>query len=138
MRKRQNIILSLIIFNFVNSKKTMNNLQEVFNRLQEVKKEQKTLQAVYRDALAGSKSYQEIAEKIKALREEKKKIESAIQGDLRAELTKLDAIKQDIESDKIMMSDLALNEFTKGNVIEIVDQYSNKYEPLFTVKFKKI
>ena len=116
----------------------MNNLQEVFNSIQEVKKEQKTLQAVYRDALANSKSYQEITEKLKALREEKKKIENAIQTDLREELTKLDAIKQNIESDKVMMSDLALNEFTKGNHIEIVDQYSNKYEPLFSVKFKKI
>jgi hypothetical protein len=116
----------------------MDNLQEIFNRILEVKKEQKTLQSACRDALTNTKSYQEVVEKIKLLREEKKKIEGAIQTDLKAELSKLEALKQDIESDKIMMSDLALNELAHGKTVEVTDKYANKYEPIFSVKFKKI
>ena len=37
-----------------------------------------------------------------------------------------------------MMSDIALNKIMKGETVEITDQYDNKYEPLFSVKFRKI
>lgn len=115
----------------------MPNLQEVFNRLQETKKEQRTIKSTYKDALATSQSYQQVIEKLQTLKEEKKKIEENIKSDFKSEFDKLDAIKLEIETDKLIMSDLALNEITKGNMIEIVDQYSNKYEPVFSVRFKK-
>jgi DNA repair exonuclease SbcCD ATPase subunit len=116
----------------------MPNLQEVFNRMQETKDEQKVIKSVYREALDNSLQYQEVITRYKAVKEEKKKIEENIQTEYRSELSKLDAIKQDLETDKILMSDLALNELTSGHTVEIVDKYENKYEPLFSVKFKKI
>jgi hypothetical protein len=42
-----------------------------------------------------------------------------------------------VESDKALLSDLALGEYAKGGHIEVVDQYNNKYEPVFNVRFKK-
>ena len=50
----------------------MANMQEVFNRIQETKKEQKELKAMYRDALNNSGAYQRSLEELKKLREEKK------------------------------------------------------------------
>jgi predicted nuclease with TOPRIM domain len=114
------------------------NLQEIFNLIEENKHEQKTVKAIYREAFEKSTSYKEVVEKINALKEEKKKIENAIKDEFRSELNKLDAIKTELESTILIMSDLAINEMVKGNVIEIVDKYANKYEPLFTVRFKKI
>jgi uncharacterized protein YlxW (UPF0749 family) len=116
----------------------MTNLQEIFNRIQQTKQEQKEIKAIYRDALTNSSSYKEITEKLNELKEEKKKIENAIKVDLRSELNKLDVFKTELETDNMLMSDLAFNELTKGNTIEIVDKYENKYEPIFLVKFKKI
>lgn len=116
----------------------MPNLQEVFNRMQETKDEQKVIKSVYREALDNSQQYQEVITRYKTVKEEKKKIEENIKTEYRSELSKLDAIKQDLETDKILMSDLALNELTSGHTVEIVDKHSNKYEPLFSVKFKKI
>lgn len=113
-------------------------MQEIFNRIQETKKQQKQIKSMYRDALVNSAQYKEAESKYKALRIEKKKIEEAIKSDFRGELEKLDAMKTDLESDKILLSDLALNELAKGKMIEIVDESANKYEPVFSVKFRKI
>ncbi len=113
-------------------------LQEVFNKIQETRKEQKGIKAVYRDALSNSQELKEVLEKIKVLKEQKKKIEDTIKNEFNSEFQKLDGMKLDIESNNMLLSDLALNEVVKGEMIEITDQYSNKYEPIFTVKFKKL
>lgn len=116
----------------------MPKIQDVFNRIQETKNKQKELKAIYKDALANSFEYQDIADKIKKLKEKKKEIESAISSDFSSEFAKLDSIKLDLESDNLMLSDMALNHVMKGELIEIKDADDNKYEPLFNVKFRKI
>lgn len=116
----------------------MANLQEIFNRIQETKREQKEIKSAYRDALANSVTYKEAIDKYKSLKEEKKKIEEQTKLEFKSELDRLDAIKQSLETDKILMSDLALNELTSGRTVEITDEYSNKYEPVFSVRFKKV
>jgi len=115
----------------------MQNLQDIFNRIQETKYQEKGVKAVYREALAQSTQYQELLKKIQTLREEKKKIEAALQGEYRSELTKLDEIKSELESNRLLLSDMAINEMVKGNSIEVTDKYANKYEPVFSVRFKK-
>lgn len=116
----------------------MADLQEVFDRIQETKKEQRDLRSSYRDALANSQSYQDTIEELRVLREKKKKIESGIKDDFRGEFDRLDRIKLDLEADKEVMSDLAFNQLIKGETIALIDQYENKYEPVFSVRFQKI
>ena len=53
------------------------------------------------------------------------------------ELEKLDTLKLDIENDMMLLSDAALTMAMKGEIIEIKDQFENKYEPVFKVMFKK-
>ena len=116
----------------------MSQIQEIFNKIQETKKQQKDIKATYRDALNNSQELKDITEKIQTLKEQKKGIEDAIKSEFSSEFEKLDSLKLDIESNNIILSDLALNEVVKGEMIEITDQYSNKYEPIFSVKFKKL
>jgi len=115
----------------------MPNIQEVFNRLNETKKEQRVIKTAYRDALGNSHKYQEVLGKLSALKEEKKKIEEVIRDEFRSEFDKLDHLKQEIENDKLILSDLAINQIVKGEMIEITDDKMNKYEPIFSVRFKK-
>lgn len=115
----------------------MSRLQEVFNRIQKSKQEQKEIKAMYRDALASSHRYQELLEELKGLKEKKKKMEEAIQDDFRSEFNKLETLKTDIENDVLLMSDLAINKLMKGETVEIQDEKENKYEPIFSVRFKK-
>lgn len=116
----------------------MANLQQIFDRIQKSKKEQKDLKAMYRDALINSQAMQGVQEDLLKLRDKKKKIEDGIKDDFRHEFDKLEVLKADIENDVVLLSDVALNEYIKGNSIEIKDEYENKYEPIFAVKFKKI
>jgi len=115
----------------------MAKLQEVFLRIQKSKKEKKEIKSIYRDALSNSAEHQKITEDIKVLKEKKKGIEGSIQDDMNSEFIKLDQIKIDIESDNMLLSDIAINHIVNGEIIELSDDKENKYEPIFSVKFKK-
>ncbi len=115
----------------------MIDIQEIFNRIQETKKKQKDIRSSYKEALSASEEYKEIKDKLETLKARKKQIETAIKENFSSELTKLDDLKIDLESDAVMLSDMALSKLMKGETVQVTDQYNNNYEPLFTVRFKK-
>ena len=115
----------------------MQNIQEIFNRMQSIKKQQKDIRSAYKEALAASLEYKEIEEKIKILRERKKQIENVTKESFTTELSKLDDLRIDLESDSMLLSDAALTKLMKGETVEVVDEFNNTYNPLFAVKFKK-
>ena len=116
----------------------MKDIQEIFNRIQGTKKKQKEIRDDYKDALVQSERYQQANDELKAARVRKKEIELSIKEEFANEFDKLEVLKTDIESDTMLMSDVALNRLVKGEKIEIKDQHDNEYEPIFTVKFKKV
>jgi len=116
----------------------MQNIQEIFSRTREMKKEQKDLRDMYKDALAQADNYEEIVEEIKKLREKKKKIEERIQGEMGKSWEKLEDLKYELETDKEMMSDIAMTTIMKGEAVAVKDEYENPYEPIFKVNFKKV
>lgn len=115
----------------------MANLQEIFNRITEAKKEQKEIKKMYKDALGNSQEYNEVLEKIKVLREKKKSIENSVSDDFSSEISKLETLKLDIENDTMLLSDAALTKLMNGEKVEIEDESGSAYEPIFSVKFKK-
>lgn len=116
----------------------MQDIQEIFARIQEAKKKMKDLREAYKDALAGSEEYKNLTDQAKVLRERKKTIENGIKEMFASELTQLEDLKIDIASDMEIMSDVALSKVMKGESITIKDEYENEYEPSFAVKFKKV
>ncbi len=115
----------------------MSSLQEVFDRIQKTKKEQKEIKQAYRDALDNNAEFRRISEELKTLKLQKKQIETDAKREFSGEFTKLEDLKIDLDSDQEMLSDLALNQLVKGETVEITDEYEAKYEPVFSVKFKK-
>ncbi len=115
----------------------MQDIQEIFNRMQEVKKQQKDIRSAYKEALEVSPEYKELNDKIKTLRERKKQIENTTKESFSGEFVKLDDFKIDLESDNVLLSDIALTKLMKGETVQVTDEYNNSYEPQFTVKFKK-
>lgn len=113
-------------------------LPDVFKRIQDHKKEQRDLKAIYRDALSTNGEYQSIKEEIEALRLRKKKIEISVQDGFKEEFNKLEGLKLNIAGDNQLLSDLALNQIMSGETIRIVDENKVEYDPIFTVRFKKI
>lgn len=115
----------------------MNDLQEVFNRIKETRTKAREIRKMYKDSLTAHQEYQEIVEKLEALKIRKKQIETEIKTDQQADFQKLDAYKMHVKNDTEMLSDLALNKLMAGETVEVTDEAGGKYEPLFTVKFKK-
>ena len=71
----------------------MQDIQDIFNRIQEIKKQQKDIRSAYKESLEGSLEYKEIGDKIKTLRERKKQIENTTKESFSSEFTKLDDFK---------------------------------------------
>lgn len=115
----------------------MANLQEVYNRIQETKKKQKDIRGALRDALLLSSEHQDITDKIKTMRIKKQQIEAAVKADFSSELDKIEEYALDLKSDMMLLSDAAMSKLMKGETVEITDEYDNRYEPIFSVQFKK-
>lgn len=115
----------------------MQDIQQIFNRINQIKKKQKDIRSAYKDALNNSQEYVDITEKMKETRERKKQIEISVKQDFSSELTKLEDYKVDLESEMTLLSDAALSKLMKGETVEVTDEHNNTYEPIFTVRFKK-
>jgi uncharacterized protein with ParB-like and HNH nuclease domain len=116
----------------------MTKIQDVFDKIQKIKIKQREIKAIYRDALASSAEYQRVSDGLKEMKEKKKRIEDSIKSDFGKEFDKLEEFKCDLETENLLLSDIALNHVMKGEVIEVVDSNDNKYEPLFSVRFRKV
>ena len=115
----------------------MAQLQEIFDRIKDQKKEQRILRESYKNALANSVSYQNTLEELDRLKEKKRSKEESIKAEMKSDFDKIERLKLDIASDNEMLSDLAMNQLMSGKTVEIIDEYGNRYEPQFSVKFKK-
>ena len=115
----------------------MQNIQEVFNKIREMKKEQKDIRDMYKDALVQADKYEEIVEEIKVLREKKKEIETRIQGQLGRSWEKFEDLKLQVDAEKEMLNDIAISTLMKGETVVAKDEFDNVYEPVWKVNFKK-
>ncbi|PIR94517.1 hypothetical protein COT97_01055 [Candidatus Falkowbacteria bacterium CG10_big_fil_rev_8_21_14_0_10_39_11] len=116
----------------------MKDLEQIFNRIQEKTKKMKDIRSAIKDSLETTPGYKEVAEEMIKIREKKKSIEMVVKEQFNAELGELDELKTDVDSDKEMMSDLAMTQMMKGETIELTDKYEVSYEPVFSVKFRKL
>lgn len=113
----------------------MNDLQQIFERIQEKRKQLKDLRQAYKDSLDTTPGYKKVLDDMKAFREQKKNYEASVKSQFASEM---EEVKTDLDTDMQMISDLALTKLMKGETIEITDKYDANYEPVFSVKFKKI
>lgn len=112
-------------------------IQLIYDRESKSKQELKEIKLMINDALLNSHEYQRKLEEIKTLNQEKKEIADKIKADFTSELSHADTLKLDIDNDKMLMVDEALNQLMKGETVEVEDQYGNNYDPIFSVKFKR-
>ncbi len=115
---------------------TMPKLEEVHGRLQQKKKEKREIVRSFADELRSNARYMEIVEKIEELKAEKKSIENEARArDL--DVAKLEDLKVDIQSDTILLADIALNMYVQQLPVEILDELNARWVPVFKVSFKK-
>ena len=115
----------------------MQQIQDIFDRIQKMKKEQKELKGAYKDTLKASGAYVSIVEEIKVLREKKKKLEFSVREDMKNEFERLEALAIELASEAELLNDAAMTKLMKGETVAVTDKYQNTYEPVFSVRFKK-
>ena len=115
----------------------MKDLQSIFNHIQEMKKEMKTIKKEYADTLYNADDHELIVEELKKLKERKKQIEIRVQEQMGKRYAELEEMKDEIESEQEMLNDIVMTTLMDGKTVEVLDEYQNRYEPIFNVKFKK-
>lgn len=114
----------------------MRNIQEVFDGIQEKKRELRDIKKMYRDALESSGEYRELNEKMEQMKARKKQLEGVAWSEVGAKDT-YETSKLDIKQDREMLTDLAINSLMSGETVKLTDSENNEYEPKFSVSFKK-
>lgn len=113
------------------------DLQEVFNKIQEAKGEMRKIRKDYKDDLAQTENYADTVEKLTELREKKKQIETWVQGQMGRAWERYEELKNDVTANEQMLSDIAMTTLMDGKTVEVVDEFSNKYEPIYVVRLRK-
>jgi hypothetical protein len=116
----------------------MQDLQEIFNRMTANKEKLRDAKRIVKDAFANSEQYQKTNDEFKVLKEKKKSLENQIRSETPSEIETIADLTADIAADQELLNDVALNQITKGESIQLTDKHKNNYEPLFSVRFRKI
>jgi len=116
----------------------MQDIQQIFDQIQELKMEQKDIRTEYKDALENADKHSEITEKIKELREEKKKIEAIVQGNMGSRWNQFETAKNKLAELQEMLTDIAMTTLMDGKSISLKDKQEHEYEPVYKVTFKKL
>ncbi len=110
----------------------MKNIQEVFDKIQKLKKEQREIRKDYKYMLDNNPDYEKIAEKLKTLREKKKDIEDANKP------SELEELADETKKLNEMLSDIAMTTLMDGKSVYVKDKNDTEYEPVYKVTFKKM
>ena len=116
----------------------MRDIQDIFNELEEIKKEQKAIRKDYRDMLTNDGEYQLRKDEYDTARITKKEMEVSIQDSMGGSYDRLEELKVERTALEEMLSDAAMTQLLKGESIELSDTHHNEYEPVYKVSFKKI
>lgn len=115
----------------------MQDLQGLFRHIQEMQRERRSIRKEYQDVLAQEAEYQKIIEDMKQLRERKQQIEIKARESMGKRFQDFEDLGEEISSEQEMLSDVAMTTLMDGKTVEVVDEFENKYDPIFSVKFKK-
>ena len=113
------------------------NVQDMYNEIRDKEKKKKELNQAIKDAYQNYTEFQEILDKMDALKARKKEVEMAVRHEYSSEFNDLEDLKLDIKDMKQVLSDMLWNKLIKNEPIEIRDEYETKYVPNVMVTLKK-
>ncbi len=115
----------------------MKDVQDIFDQVQDLKKEQRNIRKEYKDALYNTEGYEDLLEELKKMRDKKKQMEVQVQEEMGSRYEELETNKSEITELSQMISDVAMSSVAEGKNINVTDKYNNLYEPVYKVTFKK-
>jgi|GEM_PF-526186 len=115
----------------------MSTIQDTFFKIQDMRKKQREIRSVYREALQKSYAYQELVAELRTVKEKKKKVEDRIKEEYARELEKLDDLSDTMKAEQDRISDMVLSSLSKGEIIKVHDVRNYAYDPVVKVSFRK-
>ena len=112
-------------------------LQLVFSKTDEKKNDLAVLKHQLNDEIKALAEYQKILDEEAAIKLKKQQIILSVKQNNREMIDKMDSLKIDLDSNKQMLSDVALSDFIAGKDIRVTDRNGFIMEPIFTVKYRK-
>jgi len=110
--------------------------QELYNRIEETKakiKEQKTMLI---EMYENEKEYVEFTDGILKLKLQRNEITDRIQRENPDIVNKLDDLRRDLKSDKVMFTDMLVTSMMKEETVELQTKYEQMVFPIFQVKLQ--
>jgi len=111
--------------------------EEIYKRLQEKKKLKSEANKMLRDELQNNAKYVALSEELKRIRDEIKSIQNEVIQFASSEVQKLEELKADIKTDMEMLTDVTISKFMAHEPVEIIDEFNQKWVPVFAVRFAK-
>ena len=112
-------------------------LKELHDRIKIEKSKRKDLKKIVKDTLTNSHAYNEALQAVELAKEKLSRVKAALMDDLREELVSIDKCNNEIKSDQMLLSDVAMTELMKGQTVEIDDpDVEHILNPVFKVSFK--
>ena len=113
------------------------SVQELFLNIQSLKQKQRELRKMVKDALDASGELRGVKDELEIARERKKSLEAKIKSQFESELTKLDDLKIDLETESGELSDAVLVVLMRGETGQVRDEKNNPYNLSLKVVVKK-
>lgn len=115
----------------------MKSVQEIYNHIAEISRDQKTFVSAYKDALKDTDKYEDIENEIKILQEKKRQIELLIKRQLGKNYEKIEELKEELKTAKESLSEVSLITLMSEKEVKVEDENGKICNPVWSVKFKK-
>lgn len=113
----------------------MQDIQEIWNRLEEKKQERKELKKMMRNIYMEDEGYQNLFAERQQINAKMKSIRVVIDQNYTDIITKIQDLTIDIDSDKELLTDITTSRVMKGESVVVVDKYEQECFPLFSASF---
>lgn len=110
--------------------------QEVFSRLNEIKKELREQRDELKERFFADSRYAENEEYLRKGKDKKKQLADelkAVHPDL---VDKIEQLREDLKSEKEIFTDMMVTQMLKGESTELKDQHEQLCFPIFSVKMQ--
>ena len=115
----------------------MQNLKEIFDRIQNAKADRKKKKQALTDVLLQSKPWIEARDKAEAARALMKNGEMEILAPYLKQKEEIEKLSLSIKDDQQLLSDIVLSQMMKGETVAVEDDLDRKWEPEIKVSFKQ-
>ncbi len=124
----------------------MQQLQMVFDRIEDTKSKIRNINRMYKDELASNGQYQSAVDQIKTLQAQRKQIERDTKEVMSKAFDELATLKASMQGDKELLADISVSEYAKGGSVKVKKMVRPRkgepeeveLVPKFSVKFGRV